>query len=57
MKVPCEGTLPEANIKPLKIENQWLEDDIFFWEGPLSGVNSLLVAGSVIIEFGDFAPF
>ena len=36
------GTFPETNISP---ENQWLEDEISFWDGLFSG--AMLVLGSV----------
>ena len=37
------GTLPETKIAP---ENQWLEDEISFWDALFSG--AMLVSGSVI---------
>ena len=45
MKIRIPITLPETNIAP---ENGWLEYDCFLvGPGPFSGVNLLLVLGSV----------
>ena len=38
----AEGTLPKTHIAP---ENQWLEDDISFWDTLFS--EAMLVSGSV----------
>ena len=41
------NTLPETNTAP---ENQWLEDEISFWDCLFSG--AMLVSGRVIITGG-----
>ena len=48
------STLPETNIAP---ENWWLEDEISFWRRNFSGVNSLLVSGSVSVCSQKRTPF
>ena len=43
--VMVKVTLPETSI--FAPENRWLEDEISFWDGPISG--AMLVSGSVVV--------
>ena len=48
--VPQKIYLPETNSQ-FTPENQWLEDEFAFWDGPLICRSELLVSGSVLKFF------